>query len=444
MICPKCGSQITPNTKFCAKCGTPVPQQTRPVAPQPPRPQMQQPVASQQPRQQMKQPVAPQQPVKAPQGKKSANGKKIAVIAVAAVLVVAIALAGILIIPGLIGKNGGSGSGLIGGSSSGDADDIRASVQNTDTILMVSKFTTINDEGEVANYRLYDYYDNGLLYSEKIYSAENDFLSKIVYEYDENYRKLKVEEIDYNGNVRSSSDYKYDAYGNDIGDDECEYDSNKNIIKRTSRYADTGSVNTVIDYEYDANGNVVKEKIYTYAKDYKEGSSKPVYPNVAEYKYNADGKLTEKRTYLDDGKITDWYKTVYKYNSDGRLTEQIKYNCYTDAEFENERATCEYDADGNFTRVVVYEYESKYVGEDQDEKVRVEEIKLEYVYSYDGNGNLTKFVLYEGEEADGDSTEIQIEYSEQTVSSPADEDVIKANQKKITDAFTSPTYLDID
>ncbi|MEE1065709.1 MAG: zinc ribbon domain-containing protein, partial [Acutalibacteraceae bacterium] len=72
MNCPKCGNPLAQDTKFCAKCGTPVPVAQPAVAA----------------------PVAPSQPVATPKAKKqkSNDGKKknLGLKITAAVLVVAV------------------------------------------------------------------------------------------------------------------------------------------------------------------------------------------------------------------------------------------------------------------------------------------------------------------------------------------------------------------
>ena len=123
MNCPKCGNPISSNTKFCAKCGTPVPPQ--PMASQPPvqttypqnNPQtVQRPQPAQRnavnPQQQT--PPAPQnfvtpqptpqnvaiQPQKQPKKKKSS--KNLPLIIVAVMLVLAVLASTIAVVPGII------------------------------------------------------------------------------------------------------------------------------------------------------------------------------------------------------------------------------------------------------------------------------------------------------------------------------------------------------
>jgi hypothetical protein len=74
MNCPKCGNELNPNMKFCAKCGTPVGQPAAPVAPQ--QPVQQKPVVPAQ-----QKPVAPapskemaQPEPKKPEKQKITNG----------------------------------------------------------------------------------------------------------------------------------------------------------------------------------------------------------------------------------------------------------------------------------------------------------------------------------------------------------------------------------
>ena len=123
MNCPKCGNPISSNTKFCAKCGTPVPPQ--PMASQPPvqttypqnNPQT---VQRPQPAQrnavnpQQQKPPAPQnfvtpqptpqnvaiQPQKQPKKKKSS--KNLPLIIVAVMLVLAVLASTIAVVPGII------------------------------------------------------------------------------------------------------------------------------------------------------------------------------------------------------------------------------------------------------------------------------------------------------------------------------------------------------
>ena len=82
MNCPKCGNQLAPNTKFCAKCGTPVAQQMPPMP-------VQQNVIIQKPAQ--------------PKPKK--KNKNLPLIIVAIVLVIAVIASSIAVVPKVIKNN---------------------------------------------------------------------------------------------------------------------------------------------------------------------------------------------------------------------------------------------------------------------------------------------------------------------------------------------------
>ena len=87
MNCPKCGNTLAPNTKFCAKCGTPVAQQM------PPRPAQPMPV---------QQNIIIQKPAQ-PKLKKKNNTLPLAIVAI--VLVIAVIASSIAVVPKVIKNN---------------------------------------------------------------------------------------------------------------------------------------------------------------------------------------------------------------------------------------------------------------------------------------------------------------------------------------------------
>ena len=89
MNCPKCGNTLAPNTKFCAKCGTPVAQQP------PEQPGPAQPMSAQQK-------VITQKPAQPKQKKKNKN---LPLIIVAIVLVIAVIASSIAVVPKVIKNN---------------------------------------------------------------------------------------------------------------------------------------------------------------------------------------------------------------------------------------------------------------------------------------------------------------------------------------------------
>ena len=103
MNCPKCGNPISPNTKFCAKCGTPVPQKP-PV--QPTYPQNNPPKVQPQPVPQnfvTPQPTPPNVAIQSPKPpRKKKSNKNLPLIIVAAVLVLAVLASTIAVVPGII------------------------------------------------------------------------------------------------------------------------------------------------------------------------------------------------------------------------------------------------------------------------------------------------------------------------------------------------------
>lgn len=301
----------------------------------------------------------------------------------------------------------------------------------------VDKITFFNEDGEIITYRKYYYNEKGLLREEKIYTDEDDFLSKIVYEYDENGALLNNKQIDYNGNVLASEVFEYDEYGVSKKNTLVrEYDSNRNIIKETD-YHDNGNVKTIKEFEYDANGNVIKETYYSYAKDYNKNFADPVVPRITLYTYSADGKLSERRLYHDTGKVNG-DNTVYEYGADGKLIKKSKYNCYSDQDIIDEHYEFEYNTSGKLIHAVMYDYEY-----DSETGIRTPELLNEYTYTYDNNGNLINYTEYLGDYNGETTTEVKIDYADTFISSPADNNLIAENQKKIVDVFTTPAVLDI-
>ncbi|MEE1011686.1 MAG: hypothetical protein U0L11_06600 [Acutalibacteraceae bacterium] len=324
------------------------------------------------------------------------------------------------------------------GAGSGKKDKTAESVgsesaeQIDQTNQLINKITFLNDDGEIINYRLHYYNDNGLLREEKIYTDEDDFVRKLSYEYDELGRKISFKDTDYNGNILDSKVYEYDEYGNDKTNADLEYDSNQNIIKEIT-YHDDGKVYTTKEYEYDENGNVVKETSYIYYKDYYKNNSKPVVPQIKLSTYDANGNLIKRRTFYDDNK-NGGTETTYEYSASGKLTKKIVYNCYKSGNIETEYCEFEYNSAGDLTRAAQYGYKTNY-----ETNLKEARLENEYTYTYNDSGCL---IYYTEDIGDYKKTDVKIEYADTFISSPTDESVISDNQEKIVHDFKTPAIFE--
>ena len=118
MNCPKCGNELKPNMKFCAKCGTPV-QQSAVSVEQPAAPAQPKPIAPA-PSKETAQPapttqnVEPQKPAKQKKAKKKSGKKNVALRIIAIILVLAVlATGGIFITDAILFKTESEKEGYI-------------------------------------------------------------------------------------------------------------------------------------------------------------------------------------------------------------------------------------------------------------------------------------------------------------------------------------------
>ncbi|MBP3937852.1 MAG: zinc-ribbon domain-containing protein [Clostridia bacterium] len=115
MNCPKCGNELKPNMKFCAKCGTPV-QQSAVSIEQPAAPAQPKPVAPA-PSKETAQPAPktePQKPAKQKKAKKKSGKKNIALRIITIILVLAVlATGGIFITDAILFKTESEKEGYI-------------------------------------------------------------------------------------------------------------------------------------------------------------------------------------------------------------------------------------------------------------------------------------------------------------------------------------------
>ena len=181
-----------------------------------------------------------------------------------------------------------------------------------------------------------------------------------------------LERISYNqdGTISNMSQYKYDAFGNDLGYtytyyfsdrsyDVTEYDENHDAVGKNS-YDAAGKMETWTEYVYDSRGLCVKETTYK-----ANGST----DNVLEILYDSNNEPTKRSrtTYNDDG-------TRNVYVSDGDY---------------NTLSSTTYDAAGNVKYSSTYQYEWTDFGEPAKAYVYDKNGKLSYwmEYFYDENGN---------------------------------------------------------
>ncbi len=247
----------------------------------------------------------------------------------------------------------------------------------------------------------------------------------IIYEYDAFGNLIKLTVYNGDGSVDKWMDCEYDASGNPIkvthkysysgnelrGDYvECQYDASGDLIKEISRDLD-GSSRGYREYEYDAFGKQIK------VTEYDAGGNLVSYEECG---YDAGGNLVSKAQYRwEDGKL--YQSGLCEYNGDGNVVRrmqrdsnginstgsfvceydaqgrQIKVACYHAEDFNDyyyiyqayvddvrEYCVYEYDEDGNFAKIAVYD--------------GTETLQYYVVYEYDKVGNITKFSVYDGTE----------------------------------------------
>lgn len=360
MFCPNCGTQLPDHARFCAGCGSAIPE----VVPQ--------------------QPIAPEVTTEATKKKPKVSKKLLLILAI-----VLAAAAAFLIF-------------------------------SKKTVYLQTSVETINYSGNDSIHTIYEYEydDNGIILSygyESFRSGDRDEVSSydIDYEYDDDGR---LESAKVKGNSYTI-DYEY-SYTKDgtLKKIEGTYrDSNRRSVatcnengqvESVKTYNSSGEVSHVISYKYHKDGSLAEKttKNGSYLYKYRYESNRMVEQVVRRdgtlvqrivYAYDDKGLLTEQSTYGEDNKLMASIFIDYTFKGK-KLTgitftfideEGEEYVISGEAAWEGRNATIELDF-------------SEIDDEDVPEEASIE-------LEYDKHGNMTDMVLY----ADGEPVQEQhIEY----------------------------------
>ncbi len=221
-------------------------------------------------------------------------------------------------------------------------------------IYLISKYTSLNDDGTINYYSEYTFDDKGNIIEQNDYDGEGNYISGALTEFNENSKITLYQIFDENKQIIEWTEYGWDEEGRMILN--VEYDGNGAV---TSRYT----------CEYDKNGNMLNSATYG-ENDQLEGRE--------EATYNEDGTTN---TYLSyDGEENVIYRDAYTYNEQGKLIkEEISYE--SDGEAYNSVSEYEYDSKGNQTLLLSY-----------DDGVLAEKVES----AYDDRGNMLVSKSYEG------------------------------------------------
>ncbi len=231
--------------------------------------------------------------------------------------------------------------------------------------------------------------ENIAIVKEEICGRDGSVMAEISYEYDNNGKLKRVEEL------LNSEDGVFDSDSNLIGGYAYDFEEGNVMVSEVGddKYSWKETWYSV-EYWEDEEPKSVKEEIYDIDESskgfmYSLGLNKYVYkPNVrkiidsswgfdVEFEFNRDGTLSE-QTYLSDGARVEF---VYQYNEAGA---PVEYICQTSDGEILEWNEYEYDKNGNLIEVVKY----------FDDK----SLYKYYQYEYDEAGNPIKAIFYEAAE----------------------------------------------
>jgi len=256
-------------------------------------------------------------------------------------------------------------------------------------------------------YQVQEYDANGNMIKEAYYDMEGAFISRWLYEYDENGHLKKG-----TGHREDGAVYQvveYDADGNWLSLMRYNEDG---TLKEAFQYDSSGDVREYSEWEYDESGNAVKCNIY-------QGDENGILTLIQINEYNPDGSINEIQ--LDDsgqveglGNETDGDESriaynedgsyiVYEYDENGDLAkdtaytaagEILYYQIYKFVEGRMSEATT-YDADGNVTEYSTYEYDKEKNQEKWTDYLGNGQVWFYQIREFDENGMLRKVSEYD-------------------------------------------------
>jgi len=168
-------------------------------------------------------------------------------------------------------------------------------------------------------------FQKGYLKEKKIFGTKNKLLKTVKYIYDTT-GKLYLEET-YSDKEKVSTDtLKYNQHG----------------IQKFKIISDAGGKLLMTKgYNYNINGNIIEFSSFNYFTD--------DYTRIT-YKYNLQGKITEKITEINDY-LNE--KITFKYDSNGNITEKTKHD-YTGSLVYKKTFKYEFDKDNNWIKKIIY------------------------------------------------------------------------------------------
>jgi hypothetical protein len=217
------------------------------------------------------------------------------------------------------------------------------------------------DEFGRATKTIYTYNDKGYLIKEEWMGEEGS--SIINYQYDENGKRIMIEEISHTEEIIDDEYYRK----------EITYDDDGDVIKEVT--VENHGIQTITDYIYNKEKQIIQIKTL----------SKTGWETATTYTYSEDGLLLSEIYNSTDG---TYYENYYSYNEKGLL---IKFTSETSGEdksiyFSLITETYEYDEDGKLVKKVIHDKMESIVIKDKDDLITE-------TYKYDDKGNLIEKLI---------------------------------------------------
>ena len=247
-------------------------------------------------------------------------------------------------------------------------------------LIEVYSDATWNYDSKIHN--TYTYNSKGQLIRSVYSSAGHDVFENDTLHYKYNSQGELIET--YGSHYTESGDFyrsitKYDSVGRVSEEIAYEYDYWDETLLRNINYH---------TYQYDTTGRLISETTtnYPYVDSLGTISKRPVKGDRSEYKYDANGNITERAHYNADGTLMEYCsrhheapKTTYEYDTRGNKTKE-----------------CVYSSDGSLQTKTTYEY-------DQNNRVVIMSLydgnhfERRELYEYDDKGNITSITKQQGE-----------------------------------------------
>lgn len=169
-----------------------------------------------------------------------------------------------------------------------------------------------------------------------------------------------VSEFTYDGDIAN-----LDTYSGDFLSAKNSYNYKTNTIITAASFSKDGKATYS---EYDSYGTQISTKRYT---------NDVLTESTTTHATYVDGKLTERKTFYDNGRLMSHF--TYEYDSNGNPTAYIEYSVYKEG-VESGRDTFIYDDQGKKIEQISVSYSI--------------DVTLHYYFTYDANGNEIEKVCY--------------------------------------------------